>query len=190
MPAFTPIAVDSTAARAAAGDPDAIAQLVQRWSGAIRRWTLAAMGDVVRADDVAQDALERLLKGLPSYDPHRPFEPWLRQVVRNTAIDHQRRTTRRREVDPVDTMQHLDPAHALDLDAGARRALAAFACLTERQRAVLIAVDHDGRSVAEVAAEFAIDPGTVRSVVCKARRAVRSKLLAERPELAALVGGA
>ncbi len=169
----SPVSVDSLAARAAGGDVDATRELVARWSGAIRRWTLASLGDVERADDAAQDAVERLLKGLPSYDPRRPFEPWLRQIVRNASADQHRRRSRRREEAEVEVSAHGDPGRALDLDRGARRALAAFAHLTERQRAVLIAVDHDGRTVQEVSVALDIGPSTVRSVLCKARRSAR-----------------
>jgi len=183
----SPIPVDSLAARAAAGETEAVHALVGRWAGAIRRWTLASLGDVHRADDAAQDAVERLLKGLPSYDPHRPFEPWLRQIVRNAATDQHRKRSRRREAPEVEGAHGPDPGRVLDLARGARRALDAFAELTERQRAVLIAVDHDGHSVAEVAQALEIGPSTVRSVVCKARRAVRLRLLSRDPELAALL---
>jgi len=182
-----PIAVDTLAARAAGGEREAVEQLVARWSGAIRRWTLASLGDVARADDAAQDAVERLLRGLASYDPARPFEPWLRRIVRNAATDQHRQRARRREDGLVELAVARDPGRALDLAAGARRALDAFACLTERQRAVLIAVDHDGHSVAEVASELGIAAGTVRSVLCKGRRQVRCALLRRDPELAALL---
>jgi len=187
MPPPSPIAVDSLASRAARGEPDAIEQLIVRWSGAIRRWTLASLGDVARADDAAQDAVERLLRGLPSYDPARPFEPWLRRIVRNAATDQHRKRARRREDGPVELLVASDPAHALDLADGARRALAAFAHLSERQREVLLAVDHDGRSVADTAAALGVTAGTVRSLLCKGRRAVRLRLLAHDPELASLL---
>jgi RNA polymerase sigma-70 factor (ECF subfamily) len=184
-----PIPVDSLAARASAGDVEAVQALVARWAGAIRRWTLASLGDVHRADDAAQDAVERLLKGLPSYDSHRPFEPWLRQIVRNASTDQHRKRSRRREDPEVEVAHGPDPGRALDLARGARRALEAFAELTERQRAVLMAIDHDGRSVDEVAQALDIGPSTVRSVVCKARRSVRLRLLSQDPELAALLEG-
>ena len=184
-----PVPIDSLAARAAAGERDAVEALVDRWSGAIRRWTLASLGDVHRADDASQDAVERLLKGLPTYDPERPFEPWLRQIVRNASTDQHRKRSRRREDPEVEMAHRDDPGRALDLADGARRALHAFATLTERQRSVLLAVDHDGRSVSEVSQALGVGPSTVRSVLCKARRAVRRRLLADDPELAALLEG-
>lgn len=189
MAHLAPISIDSLAARAAAGERDAVEALIARWSGAIRRWTLASLGDVQRADDAAQDAVEKLLKGLPSYDPQRPFEPWLRQIVRNASTDQHRKRRRRKEEPEVEMAHRDDPGRALDLAQGARRALDAFATLTERQRSVLMAVDHDGHSVSEVAETLDIGASTVRSVLCKARRAVRLRLLSEDPELAALLEG-
>jgi len=188
-----PHAVDSLAARAARGDVSATEQLIARWSGAIRRWTLASLGDVHRADDAAQDAVERLLRGLASYDPSRPFEPWLRRIVRNAATDQHRSRSRRREERwdersaPSEPARSVAPDRALDLAEGARRAMQAFAVLTEGQREVLIAVDHDGHSVAEVARRLGVTPGTVRSQLCKGRRAVRRRLLARDPEIADLL---
>jgi len=182
-----PIAIDSLVARAAAGEREAVEALVGRWARPIRRWCLAALGDAARADDAAQDAVLKVLKGLPSVDPARPFEPWLRTVVRHACTDQHRRRARAREAPEVDHAHRPDPTRALDLDTGARHALQALQELTERQRQVLLLVDHTGCSPTEAARQLGVAPGTVRATLHTARRVVRTHLLATRPELRALL---
>ena len=111
------------ARRAAAGDPDAFGALVERWSPAVRRVTRAALGDPDEADDAAQDAFLSAWTNVGSYDPTRPFGPWILRIATNRAFDRGRRK-KVRAVEPL----HEDrpsgkPGPDTDLDhvAGAAR---------------------------------------------------------------------
>lgn len=185
-----PAPTDLVLVRAQRGDAQALDTLLHTWSRPIRRWALASMGDAVRADDAAQDALLRIIAGLPSVDPQLPIGPWVRTVVRNVCIDHQRRRGRQdqRQAPLIDSSSGTPSTPArIDLQRGANRALHAIAQLTERQREVLLAVDHDGQTPSEVAELMGLAAGTVRATLFTARRALRTHLLASDPELAALI---
>lgn len=65
-------------------------------------------------DDVVQDALMTVHRARASYDPARPFLPWLRAITQRRAIDRLRRAGRRpREVnDPLAYEAEVDPGPA------------------------------------------------------------------------------
>ncbi|MCB9685177.1 MAG: sigma-70 family RNA polymerase sigma factor [Alphaproteobacteria bacterium] len=178
---------EDLARKAAAGDEQALGELLARSWPEIRRVALVRVGDPVLADDAVQDALVRLLRFADRFDPTRPFRPWMRQLVRNACVDLFRR--RGRGDDPLVEVaaNDTDPGRTMDLDRGARRVREAFASLSERQREIWLRCEQDGASVADVAAELDIAPATVRVVLHQARKALRLRLLAEDPELAELV---
>lgn len=66
----------------------AVTPLVRRL--AARRWT--GSDD---AEDVVQDVLLSLHQVRHTYDPGRPFLPWLMAIARNRLVDVQRRQVRR-----------------------------------------------------------------------------------------------
>ncbi|MGH2754971.1 MAG: sigma-70 family RNA polymerase sigma factor [Actinomycetota bacterium] len=49
------------------------------------------VGDDGLAEDLAQEALLKALRGLDGFDPRRPLWPWLRTIALNLAIDHTRK---------------------------------------------------------------------------------------------------
>lgn len=168
------------------GDRDAL-DAFSRWVWPqVRRLALVVTGDPTLADDAAQEATMRILRALPSFDPGRPFGPWMRTIVRNTS-----RNTRDRADAPVEpTVERaIRPDHdrRLDLDAAAAHALCAFATLTPRQRELIELCDHQGLTPAEAAAELDIAQGTARTTLHAARHALRRALLADRPDLLALL---
>lgn len=178
---------EDLARSAAAGDEQALGELLARAWPEIRRVALVQVGDPVTADDAVQDALVRLLRFADRFDPTRPFRPWLRQLVRNSCVDVFRRRGRYDDLPAELPATEADPARTIDLGRGARRVESAFASLSVRQREVWLRCEQDGASVAEVAQELGITPSTVRVVLHQARKALRLRLLALDPELVELV---
>lgn len=94
-----------TAARAAqAGDRDAFAWLVARYQAELRAIVASAVADRDDRLDVVQESFVDAWRGLPGFDPDRPFGPWLRTVCRNRVRQflRQRIPRRRRELAVVD----------------------------------------------------------------------------------------
>jgi RNA polymerase sigma-70 factor (ECF subfamily) len=171
------------ALRAAAGDRDAFGALVQRHQAAVRRLTRAVTGDAHDADDAAQDAFLSALDRIETYDPSRPFGPWLMRIATNAAID----LVRRRAVRKADALDERAPSRgaspASDAEAAEVRAklTAALASLPERQRVAVTLFDVEGYSHSEIAGVLRIPEGTVRSDVFHARRTLRVALEAFDP---------
>ncbi|MDZ7680262.1 MAG: RNA polymerase sigma factor [Fodinibius sp.] len=40
------------------------------------------------AAEILNDAFMKVFSNISTYDPERPFKPWLRQIIVNTAINH------------------------------------------------------------------------------------------------------
>jgi RNA polymerase sigma-70 factor (ECF subfamily) len=135
--------------------------------------------DVDRAEDALQDALViawRDLRGLR--DPDR-FDAWLHRVVVHECIDQasrERRRTANLRVLPIDGPAAPDDLLTLadrdQLERGFRR-------LPPEQRALLVLHHYEGYAPSELAEILGIPPGTARSRLHHAHRAMRAALDAD-----------
>ena len=164
--------------KAAAGDPDAFSALVERWSPAVRRVTRAALGDPDEADDAAQDAFLSAWTRIDSYDPTRPFGPWILRIATNRAFDR----GRRKKVRKAEPLTEERPSEIAGPDRETERSIlrerldVALAKLPPRQRVAVTMFDAEGYSHGEIAEVLGVPEGTVRSDVFHARRALREAL--------------
>lgn len=114
--------------RARNGDRQAQETLVAHFDRYVFGVALLVLGDRAEAQDAAQDALIKSLRGLKGYDGRASFRTWLYRITVNTCRDHLRRRSRQREV-------VLDEAVPLAIAGPLGDTLA-----RERQRAVWQAV--------------------------------------------------
>jgi RNA polymerase sigma-70 factor (ECF subfamily) len=71
------------------GDPQAPRVLVERFQGVVFGLCFRMLGHRQDAEDVMQETFVRALRGLPSFESHRPLRPWLLGIAANrcrTAI--------------------------------------------------------------------------------------------------------
>lgn len=182
---------EELAARAAAGNEAAFGDLVRRLEPRLRRWALVRTGDRDEADEVVQETLIRMHRGLGAFTGRARLGTWLYRILANVA-NERRRARRRRPAVSLETAAEAaasgferdeDPAgvlHARRLAAVVREY---FGTLPAGQREVLELVDHHGMRPVEVAEALDMNPVTVRAHLFKARRALRSKILERYPEL-------
>lgn len=137
-------------------------------------------GDAV--DDVVQDTLMTLHAARASYDPARPFLPWLRAITQRRAIDRMRRIARRpHEVfDPLAYEGEIDPLPApgagLEMRERGAALARAVAALPDGQRQ---AVEHLGLrelSLEETAALTGRTKGALKVNLHRALKALRASL--------------
>jgi RNA polymerase sigma-70 factor (ECF subfamily) len=172
---------EALAARAAGGDRSAFEALVTRHRRAVYRLCWSATGNPADADDAAQETFLRVYRALPSYDPERPFGPWLRKIAWNCG-----RSVRRDGetgvpiVSGEDLPDPADPADgpedAASGNEGKRRVAAAMADLPAELRTVLVLRAAEGLSYAEIAETAGIPEGTVMSRLFRARRLLLAAL--------------
>ena len=146
--------------------------------------TRAVTGHAEDGDDAAQDAFLSALDRLETYDPSRPFGPWLLRIASNAAIDLVRRRTVRTALplEPYVASGGPGPAEVTEAADIRRELTAALAQLPERQRAAVTLFDVEGYAHAEIATILGIPEGTVRSDVFHARRTLRKALKVYDPD--------
>ena len=74
-----------------AGDEEAFAQLVQRYSSMLFNFVFRFLHDYDAASDILQQVFTQLYVSLPKLRPGEPLKAWLFQVARNRCLDELRR---------------------------------------------------------------------------------------------------
>ncbi|GJD94106.1 RNA polymerase sigma factor [Methylobacterium iners] len=139
-------------------------------------------------DDVVQDTLLTIHKARATYDPARPFLPWLRAIAQRRAIDVMRRGGRRpREVhDPVAYEAHADhepvPGQALETRERDRALAQAVAALPPGQREAVEHLAFRERSLAEAAILTGRSKGALKVNLHRALKALRLTLTRDKGE--------
>ncbi len=136
---------------------------------------LRAAADV---DDVAQDVLLRLQRGVGSLRDHERFGPWAYQVARSAIADHQRRAARH---PLVDGSQGEEQAAGLERDdetaAELASCLAPFvAMLQSPYREALTLTELEGLSQKDAATMLGLSVSGMKSRVQRGRRQLREAL--------------
>lgn len=139
-----------------------------------------------RIDDVVQEALLAVHRARRTYDPARPFLPWLRAIAQRRAIDALRVQGRQRvrEVHaPLAYESHPDPAtlaeQGLEQSDQARRLRAAVAALPEGQREAVEQIGLRERTLDEAAASTGRTKGALKVNLHRALRTLRVRLAGE-----------
>ena len=158
----------------AAGDPDAFTELVRRHRDRLWAVALRTTGDPEDAADALQDALVSAFRNASSFRGESAVTTWLHRIVVNACLDRMRRRRTRPTVplpeedgeghhglaDPRDDLDRLELRMEID------RALRS---LPDEQRAAIVLVDVEGRSVAEAAELLGVPEGTVKSRCSRGR---------------------
>lgn len=137
-------------------------------------------------DDVVQETLLTLHGARQTYDPARPFLPWLRAIARRRAIDALRREGRRvREVhDPIALDAHPDesgaPGDALEAADRGRLLRAAVASLPVSQREAVEHLSLAERSLDEASALTGRSKVALKVNLHRALKALRQRLAGDR----------
>jgi len=170
-------------ARAAAGDAPAFDDLVRRFKDRVFRLARRFVRSHEDAEEVVQEVFLKVHRALPGYRAGAPFEHWILRVATNTCRDALRRRRRRGEV--AISQISADPGAWLDaalsgasLDAGraeSARLLAAdlLDLLPPKDRIVLVLMDLEGMSAAEVATATGSTRAAVKIRAMRARRSLR-----------------
>ena len=137
-------------------------------------------GEVV--DDVVQETLLTVHRARATYDPARPFLPWLRAIAQRRAIDALRREGRRPQetYDPVRYEAHADdgpaPSHELEARERDARLARAVAALPEGQRQAVEELSLAERSLAEAAARTGRSKVALKVNLHRALKSLRAAL--------------
>jgi RNA polymerase sigma-70 factor (ECF subfamily) len=167
--------------RVQAGDPQALAALIDRWRGPLYAFLWRRAGD--GADDLFQESWIRVSRARDRFDRSRRFSTWLFQIANNLCRDRWRRLdARRRALDAWQAeLEVSGDAQGAPPEAPDARLARMLERLPERQREVLVLRYWHDLGEAEVADILGIPRGTVKSRLHAAARAARALLDAEEP---------
>lgn len=179
-------------AKAAKGDQDAFAQLLELHQGKVYGLTLRLTGSPEDAMELTQETFFNAWRGLPSFHGESKFSTWLYRLATNATIDFTRREKRRRAVPTTSLSPDEDAVTVMDIpdhrftpqDELERRELQeairrGLGQLSEEHRQVLVLREFEGLSYGEIAQLLHIEEGTVKSRISRARLALRKILLAD-----------
>ena len=164
------------------GDREAFGRVVALYQRRLFGLTLMMVRDPSAAEDVTQDAFVRALTHLDRYDEGRPFYPWLATIAVRMAQNWLRRHTRvtMREGAALDPERGPtatgDALSELITDEGDRRLWRAVAALPSGERTVSFLYYRQDMKVSEVAYALGVTPGTVKTLLFRARRRLRRAL--------------
>jgi RNA polymerase sigma-70 factor (ECF subfamily) len=133
------------------------------------------------AQDLVQEALLRVRKGLERYEPGS-LEGWLARIVTNVFLDEVRRRGRRPEAAlPDEPGRVLPPSPAADevYTGLAHEIQRALGELPEEFRVPVVLCDVSDLSYHQIAVVTGVPVGTVRSRIHRGRRMLRVTLTAE-----------
>jgi RNA polymerase sigma-70 factor (ECF subfamily) len=138
-------------AKAQGGDQSAYRDLLNAIGPHITRWIRFYFHDAESLQDVYQDVLLNVHRARHTYDPERPFKPWLYSVTRHTVFDHLRKL--KRAVPAEALIENMVEAAPSEPDGQEQKLLQnALAELPESQRMAVELIKLQGLSLAEAAA--------------------------------------
>ncbi|MDA1184011.1 MAG: sigma-70 family RNA polymerase sigma factor [Acidobacteria bacterium] len=162
-------------ARTQRADAAACDLLLKELQVVVRRFARRRVGDVPWLEDVVQETLIAVHRGRHSWNPARPFVPWLYAVAQSRLIDVIRRE-RRVAAREVSHENALAAAYKHSVEASVQAASeirTAMASLTPPQRRVVELLKLEERSIQDVAAALGLSEGNVRVIAHRAMTRLR-----------------
>jgi RNA polymerase sigma-70 factor (ECF subfamily) len=160
------------------GDRKAYGELVTRYQRLVVGIAYRMSGDVMLAEDAAQDAFVRAWERLDRFTSRGEgsFRAWLCRIVTNMTLDRLRREHPAVPLDDVHLSGGPRPSERLLEEERSRSVRNAILQLPEASRAALVLREYEDLSYREIAAVLDIPLGTVMSRLNYARGKLRKSL--------------
>jgi RNA polymerase sigma-70 factor (ECF subfamily) len=175
---------DLTLRRAQQGERKALELLVERYQPMVHAlvWRMACAQGDSHVADLTQDALVRVLQGLPRFDRAGAarLSTWILTIATRVVLNDRRRVPRELKLEPA---AYIDPATAAaerELGVAIARAVVE---LPEAQRIAFVLREYHDLDYGEIAEMLDVDVGTIKSRLSRARAAVRDALARTHPDL-------
>lgn len=193
---------DEVLARLRRGDEAAFVEVVDAWSGGMRRLAMAYVGTAASADEVVQDAWLAVIENLAGFEGRSSLKHWIYRIVANTAKRRASRESRviplgdlasegAATVDPRRFQQATEwfpghwrtfpapwptPEESTDAAEMGRVVAGAVRRLPPRQAAAVTLRDIEGYSAEEAAELLDVSPANQRVLLHRGRAAVRAAI--------------
>ena len=184
------------------GDEAAFTEIVDAWSGGMRRLAMSYVGTAASADEVVQDAWLAVIENLAGFEGRSSLKHWVYRIVANAAKRRALRESRvvplgdptsedTATVDPSRFQQATEwfpghwrkfpapwPTPEESADAAEMRRVVAEALrrLPPRQAAAVTLRDIEGYAAEEAAELMGVSPANQRVLLHRGRAAVRAAI--------------
>lgn len=156
--------------------PDALTEVYARYSGQVYLYALSLCGDRQLAEDLKQDCF---VKAMLSYSgTAESIRAWLFHVCRNLWIDHLRKNKRLTAMpegyEPADISADIPSGTVMREEL--KLVFEAMHGLPDNMRELILLDCILGIPQREIAAIMGMTPGAVRTLLCRARIALKKKM--------------
>jgi RNA polymerase sigma-70 factor (ECF subfamily) len=173
-----------------AGDESAFDRIVEGYSAQVYALLTRFLGQRSSREDLVQEVFLRVIRARERYQPTARFSTWLYRIVFNMSVNETQRSAGK-ETQPTDDLRDqrsadgfadfdderaLQPSEHLERDDVVRVVRAAIAALPEHQRMALILAKYDEMPYVDIAQILGSSEKAVKSLVHRAREALREKL--------------
>ena len=160
-----------------AGAPHALDQLVERYVrraiGVAREYT----ADLDEAEDLAQEAFQRAVRGLARFDDRQRFAPWFFTILRNLGRNSVRGAGRTQSLDASADLPSGERAGDGATESELRHHIEReLGTMPQQQAACFRLCEIEGFSAQEVGDMMGLAPPTVRTHAHRARIKLREAL--------------
>lgn len=153
------------------GDATSYEEALREIVRLVRAFARARVGDTL-ADDVVQETLLTVHRVRHTYDPARPFLPWLMAISHSRLVDVVRRDRRRARLErPLEEEPRWRPGVTLALPD----VVLALEELPQPQQRVIRMLKVEGMSVREVAGALGLSVSNVKVMAHRGYRALRRR---------------
>lgn len=168
--------------RSQAGESEAFELLLERHRTMLTRAAYLATRDRGSVQDIVQETLVQVWRGLPSYRPYGSFKAWLLKVLINQARKQHRR--KRVETVPLEEATEVPenpdgPEQTMLQKEEGQRLRLALGALSGDHRDVLVLRYYADLTVPEIAKALSCREGTVKSRLSRALGQLEGILAAE-----------
>lgn len=159
----------------------AFTALVEQYQHRVFALSLMILRNRPAAEEVTQDAFVRAFLNLDRYDSTRPFYPWIAAIAVRLAQTWLRRRMQhaRREGDQLDVESDAlaeGPLRELIFDERSRRLWSLVTSLPRAQSSAVFLYYKQDMKVDEIAQTLGVTSGTIKTLLSRARHALREHL--------------
>jgi RNA polymerase sigma factor (sigma-70 family) len=128
------------------------------------------------AAEILNDGFMKIFNNLTKFDFSRPFAPWLKKILVNTAINHYHQKERIIQTQELESLQHESDSEKILSGISYDEVVALLQKLSPAYRTVFNLHVMEGYSHEEIAEMLNISAGTSKSNLFKAKQQLKKML--------------
>lgn len=159
------LSLEMLAEKAQQGDARALNELLKQCVTLSYKILAGKLKNPEWADDIVQDILISVHKALHTYDPSKPFVPWLKQISYYRLQDFLRQYYKKRDKEAFFLQEHVtNPAHRGELKDIEKH----LSILPARLKRMVIAFKVEGYTAKEIAEQEDMKESAVKVAIHRA----------------------